>query len=83
MRRRPLAALFAALCLLVVGSTGNATSDGAIVVCNASIVDIERNRLVPRREVVIVGDRIVGIQAGGTARTPRNDRVLDGTGRAT
>lgn len=48
---------------------------------NVAIVDIERNRLVPRRDVVIVGDRIVGIQAGGTARAPKSGRVLGGSGK--
>jgi len=59
----------------------SATSDGALVLRNVTIVDVERGRLEPRRDVVIVGDRIVGIEAGGTVRAPKQGRVLDGNGR--
>lgn len=58
-----------------------ATSDGAIVLSNVTIVDIEHNRLEPRRDVVIVGDRIVAVQAGGSTRAPAQGRVLDGRGK--
>lgn len=75
------ATLFAVLWLAVALSPARATSDDAVLVRNANIVDIERNRVLPGRDVVIVGDRIAGIQAGNTARAPRNGRVLDGTGR--
>jgi imidazolonepropionase-like amidohydrolase len=74
----PLVVLFT---LAAVTPSASATSDGALVLRNVTIVDIERNRLEPRRDVVIVGDRIVGIQAGGTARTPKQGRVLDGSGK--
>jgi imidazolonepropionase-like amidohydrolase len=74
-------ALLAAAVLTASPPAAHATSDGATVLRNVTIVDIERNRLQPRRDVVIVGDRIVGIQAGGTARAPRQGRVLDGAGK--
>jgi hypothetical protein len=54
---------------------------GAIVIRNVTIVDPERDRLEPRRDVVILGDRIVAIQAGGTARPPEDGRVIDGAAR--
>lgn len=72
----PLVVLFA---LAAVTPSASATSDSALVLRNVTIVDIKRNRLEPRRDVVIVGDRIVGIQAGGTARAPKRGRVLDGS----
>ena len=74
-------ALLLALFLVLAATVAQATGDNAIVLRNVTVVDVERNRLVPRRDVVIVGDRIVGLQAGGTARAPRQGRVLDGTGR--
>ncbi len=76
-----LPALFSVLFLALTAANARATSDHAIVLRNVTIVDAERNRLVPQRDVVIIADRIVGIQAGGSARAPRRDRVLDGTGR--
>jgi len=76
-----LLSLFPVLFLLLAATNARATSDNAIVLRNVTIVDVEHNGLVPHRDVVIVGDRIVGIQAGGTARAPRQARVLDGTGR--
>lgn len=80
MKRLLLAAL------LVFAATGAlqrawATDDHALVLRSVTIVDIERDRLEPQRDVVIVGDRIVGIQAGGTARLPARGRVLDGRGK--
>jgi predicted amidohydrolase len=59
----------------------SATSDRALVLRNVTVVDIERKRLAPRRDVVSVGERVVGIQAGGTTRAPKHGRVLDCSGR--
>jgi imidazolonepropionase-like amidohydrolase len=81
MKQPWFAIVLAGLCLVAAAVPAHATSDGAIVVRNVNIVDIEGSRVVPRRDVVVVGDRIAGIQAGGTARAPRKGRVLDGTGR--
>jgi imidazolonepropionase-like amidohydrolase len=81
MTTRRLASLLLALGLAFAAPAARATDDNATVLRNVAIVDIERNRLVPRRDVVIVGDRIVGIQAGGTARAPQSGRVLDGSGK--
>jgi Amidohydrolase family len=66
---------------LMLAANALATSDGAFVLRNVSIVNIERNRIEPRRDVVIRGDRIAGIQAGGTARALARGRVLDGAGK--
>jgi imidazolonepropionase-like amidohydrolase len=65
----------------VAAFDASATSDGALVLRNVTIVDIERNRLDPQRDVVIAGDRIVGIQGGETERAPKQGRVLDGRGK--
>ena len=75
------ASCLALFVLTAVTPMASATSDGALVLRNVTIVDVERGRLEPRRDVVIVGDRIVGIQAGGTVQAPKQGRVLDGNGR--
>jgi hypothetical protein len=61
--------------------SASATSDGATVLRNVTIVDVEHNRTQRSRDVMILGDRIVGIQAGGTARAPTQGRVIDGSGK--
>lgn len=58
-----------------------ATSDGALLIRNVTIVDVQGNRLEPNRDVVILDDRIKGIQAGGTTRLPKKGRVIDGAGK--
>lgn len=77
--------LLASLMALFAGATAtldaSATDDGALVLRDVTIVNIERNRLEPRRDVVIVGDRIVGVHASGTTRAPKQGRVLDGSGK--
>jgi cytosine/adenosine deaminase-related metal-dependent hydrolase len=78
---RLLAPLVVLFTLAAVTPGASATSDGALVLRNVTIVNIERKRLEPRRDVVIVGERIVGIQAGGSARAPKQGRVLDGSGK--
>jgi imidazolonepropionase-like amidohydrolase len=74
-------AILAATLLTISIPSAHATSDGATVLRNVTIVDIAHNRVQPRRDVVILGDSIVGIQAGGTARAPTRGRVLDGSGK--
>jgi imidazolonepropionase-like amidohydrolase len=76
--------LLASLFLLLGGATlppAMATDDHAVLLRNVTIVDVERGTLRLRRDVVIMGKRIVGIQAGRTARAPKQGRVLDGTGK--
>ncbi len=81
VRLRVFAPLLVLFTCTVATNDALATSDGALVLRNVTIVDVERDRLDTRRDVVIVGNRIVGIQAGGTARAPTQGRVLDGTGK--
>ena len=81
MTPRMLTPWWVLVLLLCTAVNAAATSDGAIVLRNITIVDVERGRLEARRDVVIFGDRIVGVQTGGTARAPRRGRVLDGSGK--
>jgi Amidohydrolase family len=62
-------------------STVLAASDKVTVIRNVNIVDIENNRLKPKRDVIIVGNHIAGIQAGNTAHVPKRGRVLNGRGK--
>ncbi len=79
--------LIVAALLLLVGWTGavnraSATDDlSTLLLRKVTIVDIEQGRLVRGRDVVIAGNRIVAVQAGGTARVPAQARVLDGSGK--
>jgi imidazolonepropionase-like amidohydrolase len=73
-------AVFALLLLCVVSPT-QAMSSGAIVIRNASVVDVHGNKLVANRDVIVLGDRIAGVHVGGTARSPKNTRVIDGSGK--
>lgn len=81
MKLRLLASFVVLFVVTAVVPSAAATSDGALVLRNVTIVDIERGRLAPQRDVVIVGERIVGIQAGGTARAPKQGRVIEGSGK--
>ena len=81
MRFRVSASFVVLLVLAAVTPGASATSDGALVLRNVTIVDIGRNRLKSQRDVVINGDRIVGIQASGATRVPKQGLVLDGSGK--
>jgi len=72
-----------ALLLCVCSSMGSVSriDRDALLIRNVNIVDIEANQVSATRDVVVVGDRIVGIQAGGTARLPAGGRVVDGSGK--
>jgi len=81
MRRPRLDRLALLLGWLAGAPPAWAARTGAIVIGNVTIVDLQRDRLEPRRDVMILGDRIVAIQAGGTANPPEGGRVIDGTGK--
>ena len=81
MRGHLPAPLLVLLACATVTPDVSATDDGALVLRNVTIVDIEHNRLNPHRDVVIVGNDIVGVQAGGAMRAPKRGRVLDGSGK--
>jgi imidazolonepropionase-like amidohydrolase len=70
-----------ALSLLCVVSPTQAMSSGAIVIRNVAIIDVQGNKLDVDRDVIVEGNRIVGVQAGGTARPPKDARVVDGSGK--
>lgn len=79
--------LVAAILLLAAAAwppLTRAADDRALVLRNVIIVNLERDRLEPGRDVVIVGDRIVGVHPHGLAGAPAaaaGTRVLDGSGR--
>jgi len=69
------------LCVLGSMSSAWATDGDAVLIRNVNVVDIEANRIITKRDVVVAGDHIVGIQAGGTARRPAGGRVVEGDGK--
>jgi imidazolonepropionase-like amidohydrolase len=81
MKSRVWAPLWVLVLMATAASVATAAGDAATVLRNVTIVDIERNRLRSPRDVVIVGERIAAVRAGGTARAPRQGRVLDGRGK--
>lgn len=81
MNWRVCALLWALVSMLTTAFNAAAAGNSAVVLRNVTIVDVERNRLRTPRDVVIVGERITAVQAGGTARSPKQGRVLDGRGK--
>jgi imidazolonepropionase-like amidohydrolase len=66
---------------VIFSPTATADTQAALVLRNVTIVDVERNRLELRRDVVIVGEKIVAVHGSGAARTPARGRSVDGTGK--
>lgn len=58
-----------------------AASDGAILIRNVTVIDVQGGRLAANRDVIVQGDRIASVQAGGKAQAPKSARVIDGTGK--
>jgi imidazolonepropionase-like amidohydrolase len=75
------AVLLLSLVLLVSPLEARVASNGVIVIRNVTIVDVQGNKLVANRDVIVRGDRIAGVQSGGTAQPPKDARVVDGTGK--
>ncbi len=69
------------LVLGACGGTGAAPLPGTLAITNVSVVDVERGVVVPGRQVLIDGPRIVAVEANGAS--PIGDGVarLDGTDR--
>ncbi len=73
---------FFLLCVLSIVSTASLASDQtALLIRNVSIVNIERNQLQPRRDVLVRADRIVAIGASGSVPTPKTARSVDAHGK--
>lgn len=58
-----------------------AAGGGTLLIRNVNIVDVQRDRIETRRDVLIKGKRIERIERGGTRRSPTPGRVIDGSGR--
>jgi imidazolonepropionase-like amidohydrolase len=58
-----------------------ATDRDAVLIRNVNVVSIDANQIIANRDVTIVGDRVVGLQAGGSARRPAGGRVVEGKGK--
>jgi imidazolonepropionase-like amidohydrolase len=73
--------VFAMLLLFGAVSSTQAASSGVIVIRNVTVVDVQSNKLNANRDVIVQGDHIGGVQAGGTARSPKGARIIDGAGK--
>lgn len=79
--RGVLLSVFVALTQLPDVCEANAASSGNIVIRNVAVVDVQRNKVEANRDVIVKGDRIASVQAGGTASAPKDGRVVDGAGK--
>jgi imidazolonepropionase-like amidohydrolase len=51
-----------------------------LVIRGVSVVDVERGRMLPDRDVLIDGERILDVVRSGEAEIPEEARVVDGAG---
>ncbi len=79
MNSRLFISLTVLLGWLASGCDAWAGGERAMVLRNVTVVDIERNDLQPRQDVVIQGNRITSIQ--GSTRAHQPGRVIDGSGK--
>jgi imidazolonepropionase-like amidohydrolase len=71
----------AALLMLGVIPPTQAAINGAIVIRNVTVVDVQGNKLVANRDVIVRGDRIARLQPRGAAQPPKDARIIDGSGK--
>ena len=81
MKLRHLTQLWAIAAAFTTAFGAAVRSENSLLLRDVTIVDVKQGRLQLGRDVVIEGDRIVGVQAGGTTRAPRTGLVLDGHGK--
>lgn len=79
-----LGLLAVASCVGTPGQPPPAARDGLTALAHASVVDVERGRIVPDQTVLLAGDRIREVRAAGdepaTSRGARGVRTIDGRG---
>ncbi|MEL6613136.1 MAG: amidohydrolase family protein, partial [Bacteroidota bacterium] len=81
-RRAP--AVVAGVMLLAVVVPAEAQSPPEpldLVIANVAVVDVEAGQILPGRDVLISGDRIVGVPLSDPTRWRHARRVIDGGGR--
>lgn len=52
-----------------------------IIIRNVNVVPMDEEGVLPRRDVVIEGNRIAAIASGGSVRTAPGDRVIEAAGK--
>lgn len=79
----PRAVATTAFALLLVATSLKAQEPQArdLAITRVTVVDVARGRLVPGQTVLVRGNRIVAVQAAGSATVPAGATVLDGSGR--
>lgn len=68
----------AALCVRPLAA--QAPGAGALAIIHASVVDVERGRILSDQTVVVSGERIIALGPSSRIRTPRAARVVDAHG---
>jgi Amidohydrolase family len=63
---------------LFVSTPSIGNSDGALLIRNVTVVNVERNELERDRDVLVRRDRIAATKATGKLRAPKNARIVDG-----
>jgi Amidohydrolase family len=65
----------------IVSTPSIADDHTALLIRNINVVNIEQNRIQPRRDVFVRAGRIAAMGVGGSLRVPRTARVIDGNGK--
>lgn len=68
------------ICLLLVLSIA-VPAFSQIYITNATLVDVEHQKLIPGKTVIVNGNTISGIESSGKGKIPANARIIDGTGK--
>ncbi|HEX7238726.1 MAG TPA: hypothetical protein VF263_00560, partial [Longimicrobiaceae bacterium] len=66
---------------LAAAQQAPADTAAPLVLAGVTVVDVERGRLLPDRDVVVRGSRIASVGPAGRARTPAGARTVDARGR--
>lgn len=67
--------------LLLFACAITTTSFCQTYITNVTIVDVEHQKLIPGKTVIITGNSISGIETTGKSRIPANALIIDGKGK--
>jgi Amidohydrolase family len=66
---------------ILIASASSVANDNVLLVRNVAVVNIERNRIEPNRDVLISRDLIAAVGAVAGVRVPKSARIIDGQGK--
>lgn len=79
-RRAPLVLLTLAIAACASTPSARSTTDAALVVRDVTVIDVAAGRTLPKRDVLVKGDRILDVAPTGRSTIPASARVIDGRG---